>query len=453
MALTTMKSTFSPALENKKIYLCINNSDQILLESPPKPKITASSVSGSLKMHEFNIDIEDFKFNVTYFSYIDRLEVYVNHDSDINVDILSENEKTIHAQKTKIRASLFDTYTPTLGYTQKTKKTLSLIKAYANKNILPLIVVGTDTKFESYIVDTFKDIHFLDLSLLHFTSNKATREQIELNNEGKKRDDKEKLPKKEYEKIKILDNIIDFFLLLKDREYVIPTIRISLADNASLEYAKAINTLNAHFKKIALRIEIKKKNIKNLKSYLLPLASKLTDVYLILEIEPQKIKELHDELIEIKSITDDTQIILLGDNISKRDSIQDNKDIRVANQSLIAFKNLQSYHDNLIYADYCGLEKDTAVEPNGFLAQTAKIFYIDSNNLDEFYIRRERTSLNTWTSAMERLQNHINSTKPKEIIMSHCEACNDILSKLTTFSLGDIKENCIIHNGISISMA
>lgn len=452
MALMTMKSTFSPALGNKKIYLCIN-SDKILLETPPKPKLTASSILGSLKMHEFNIAIEDIKFNIMYFSYIDRLEIFVNHDSDINIDILSENEKIIDAQKTKIRTSLFDTYSPTLGYTQKTKRTLFLMKAYANKNILPLLVIGTDTKFESYIGDVFKDTHFLDLSLLHVTSNKASREQIELNNEGKKRDDKEKLPKKEYEKVKILDNVVEFFLLLKNREYVIPTIRISLSDNASLEYAQAVNILSANFKKIALRIEVKKVNIKNLKSYLLPLASKLADVYLILEVEPQKIRELHDELTEIKNITNDTQIVLLGDNICKRDSIQDNKDIRVANQSLIAFKNLQNYHDNLIYADYCGLEKDTAVDPNGFLARTAKIFYIDPNNLDEFYIRRERTSLNTWTSAMEQLQSHINSTKPKEIILSHCEACNDILSKLTTFSLGDIKENCIIHNGISISMA
>lgn len=452
MTLASIKTIFPPVLTPKKI--CINfASNNLSLEEPPKPKLTASSVLGSLKTHEYKVVDKDINFEIIYHSYIDRLEVFVSYDSIVSINVTSKDEEPIDIQITEVRASLFDTYIPTLGYTQKTKRSVSLIKAYANKNIFPLLVIGTDTKFESYVQDDFKDKHFLDLSLLHLTSNQEIRDAVESRNVGKKREDKEKLPKKEYEKTKTWEDVAKFYNLIKDKKHVIPTARITLSKSASITYAKAMTQLFENFNKLALRIDIKDKKIENLKSYLLPLASKLSNIYIILEVDPQDIGKIHDELTEIKSIASELQVILLSENIYDRNGIQDNKDIYTSNQSLVAFKNLQNYHENLIYSDYCGFEKDTSVGPTGFLARTAKIFYINPNNLDEFYIRRERTPLNTWTSAMQNLQIHIGSQKPKEIIYSHCESCKDILTKSTTFSLGDMKENCVIHNSISIAMA
>jgi hypothetical protein len=55
--------------------------------------------------------------------------------------------------------------------------------------------------------------------------------------------------------------------------------------------------------------------------------------------------------------------------------------------------------------------------------------------------------------AMDSLQGYIAVAGLSAIHAGHCEACDDILTKISRFTLGDMKENCIIHNGISIAMA
>ncbi|MDQ7083851.1 MAG: hypothetical protein Q9M36_02510 [Sulfurovum sp.] len=54
---------------------------------------------------------------------------------------------------------------------------------------------------------------------------------------------------------------------------------------------------------------------------------------------------------------------------------------------------------------------------------------------------------------MDKLQAHLVNPKLPYIQKEHCEACYDIATKISRFSLGDMKENCVIHNGISIAMA
>jgi len=455
MALKSLKTIFPPALVAKKIILKVGSSE-IELQQPSKPKLTASSVLNSLNIQEFKEEVGDINFNIMYYSYIDRLEVIVNCSADVDLEVVSQNEEAIESKMNKIEASLFDTYVPVVGYTQKTKNSILLMKSYANKNIMPLLVVGSDNRFDKYLSDNFIDNHFLDLSLLHLTTNQLQRDEVALFNQGKKREDKQKMPPREYAKIESWDDIKHFYNRLVDKsEHVIPTIRISLSQSASMMYAKAVSSLSKDFNKLALRINPNQRDMKHLKSYLLPLASDLENVFIILEVaNGQDIKLTHEEISAIETLSGEVSIMLLSENINARDEIiKDNIDIYAENQALVKFKNLQNYHGDLIYADYCGFEKDTSVEPTGYPARTAKIFYINFHNLDQFYIRRERDPSNSWVNAMENLQSHINASCPKEINIEHCEACKDILTKTTNFSLGDMKENCIIHNGISIAMA
>lgn len=452
MALKSLKKVFTPALGAKKLFLIIDGNSIELETLPPSPKLSASSVLNSLVIIEFIQD--DIK--IMYYSYADRLEVMLNYDADIDLDITVENEEALQESIADIVTSLIDVYIPTIGYTQKTLRSISLMKAHANKTIMPMLVVGTDAKLEAYQDESILDTHFLDLCLLQKTSNSERREELHSFNLSKEKDEaRAKIPPKMYEKLHADNAYIDYYLSISNFANVIPVIRAKLIDIASLAYAQDIAKLRTIFTRICLRIEAGREDIKHLTSYLLPLADILEHTYIVLEENSTELKDTHQELIEIEKISGDLKIVFLSKNILSRDAdrLVDNTDTTYNNNALINFKNLQPYHPELIYADYCGFEKDTAVDPNGFPARTARIFYNCIENIDHYYLRRERASTNTWMDAMDLLQTYITITNPPAIQPGHCEACDDILTKASRFTLGDIKENCIIHNGISIAMA
>jgi hypothetical protein len=446
----SLKSTYEPYLEEKETFIVIDGTSHAV-KPPQKPKISASTVLGTLKDYEFNIEIAGIDIEIRYFSYIDRLEVFINHNEDIEIQFSLADINPLEEFIKPVSTSLFERYTPVFGYTQKSKRSISLMKSHSNKTILPMLVVGTDSKFEHYKQDNLKDSHFLDLSLLYITSNKEEREEVSLFNEGKKRDDKKPMPSKIYEKVKSYSIIDSFFIQLQEKKHVIPTLRISLEHAASLYFAQAISKLLLQFNKVAIRITLEDKNFSNLQSFLLAISNDLNRLYLIIESDGEDLKNEHKDLLLVQKLSDKIEIIYLCENIKNRNSIKDNEDTTTYNQSIISFKNLQPYHPKLNYADYCGFEKDTSVEPGGFLARTAKIFYSNILNIDEYLIRRERASTNNWGDAMDLLQDHIK--KYFKIDKNHCEACLDIDTKSSRFTLGDIKENCIIHNGICIAKA
>ncbi len=454
MGLKSLKKLFTPVLMQKKISLMIEKIEY-KLESPPSPKLSASTVLNSLIIYEYSFtDYKDSTIKVMYYSYADRLEVILNYDIEEDINIVVENEEASFETFEDITTSLFDRYIPVLGYTQKTVRSISLMKAHANKIITPMIVVGTDVKLETYINETMPDIHFLDLCRLHRTSNIAERMDVQAYNESKNKEQpRRKMPPREYEKLDLEYDYINYYLSIPDKNKIIPVIRIKLSDSASLDYAKKISQLSIEFKKVSLRIETDRENIAHIKSYLLPLASTLENVYIVLEEKDDDLKNTHNEIMALEKLSEDLKIIYLAKNINSIGSLTDNKDTLRDNSSLIKFKNLQPHHNELIYADYCGFEKDTAVEPTGFPARTARIFYTNIRNIDQYYLRRQREASNAWIDAMDSLQTHIVNPKLPYIQKEHCEACYDISTKTSRFSLGDMKENCVIHNGISIAMA
>ena len=446
----SLRITYEPYLNEKDTYIIIDGTPATI-DSPQKPKITASSVLGTLKDSEFNVEIEGVDIEIRYFSYIDRLEVIVNHNSDKDILFELNDVEPLEERIKPVSTSLFEKYTPVFGYTQKSKRSISLMKSHSNKTMLPMLVVGTDSKFEHYKQDNLKDSHFLDLSLLYITSNKEERDEVSLFNEGKKRDEKRPMPSKIYEKVQSYSTIESFFMQLQEKKHIIPTLRISLDHTASLYFAQAISKLLQEFNKVAIRITIEDKDFSNLQSFLLAISNDLNRLYLIIESDGEDLKSEHKDLTLVQNLSDEIEIIYLCENIKNRNTVKDNEDTTTYNQSIISFKNLQPYHPKLNYADYCGFEKDTSVEPGGFLARTAKIFYTNILNIDEYLIRRERASTNNWGDAMDLLQEHIK--KHFRIDKNHCEACLDIETKSSRFTLGDIKEDCIIHNGICIAKA
>lgn len=449
MGLKSLKKVFSPALGPKKVFLTIDGNVVEVNTLPPMPKLSACTVLNSLVILEFTQN--DIK--MSYYSYADRLEIMLNYDTDIDLDIMIENEEASMEHIHEISTSLTDIYVPTVGYTQKTPRSISLMKAHSNKTIMPMLVVGSDSRLEGYEEDALEYPHFLDLSLLQETSNTDKREEAQRFNDTKDKEEaREKIPPRKYKKLDSDNEYIDYYLSLSNT-YHIPVIRTRLTTTASIDYAIDIARLRTQYTKICLRIEAERENIKHLTSYLLPLADMLENTYIALEENSKELIDTHNELKEIETISNDLNIIYLGKNIFSIDKLTDNTDTAYDNHALTTFKNLQPFHPELIYADYCGFEKDTAVDPVGFPARTARIFYNCIENIDKYYLRRERASSNTWMDAMDSLQTYIALAGLPAIQRGHCEACDDILTKTSRFTLGDMKENCIIHNGISIAMA
>ena len=148
----SLKITYEPYLNEKDTYIIIDGTS-VTIDSPQKPKITASSVLGTLKDSEFNVEIEGVDIEIRYFSYIDRLEVIVNHNSDKDILFELNDVEPLEERIKPVSTSLFEKYTPVFGYTQKSKRSISLMKSHSNKTILPMLVVGTDSKFEHYKQD------------------------------------------------------------------------------------------------------------------------------------------------------------------------------------------------------------------------------------------------------------------------------------------------------------
>ena len=279
----SIKIIFEPYLQTKETKLIVDGNAKTITP-PSKPKLTASSVLGTLIDDEFNEEVEGVDIEVRYFSYIDRLEVIINHNTDKEVLFTLEDAEPLEERIKPVSTAMFDKYIPVFGYTQKSKRSISLMKSYANKTIIPMLVVGTDAKFEHYKEDNLKDSHFLDLSLLHITSNAQERESISTFNQGKTRAQKRSMPPRTFEKADTF-SIENFFIQLQEKKHIIPTLRVSLCAPASLHFAQSISKLLQEFNKVAIRISIKEKDFAHLQSYLLAVSNDLNRLYIIVECD------------------------------------------------------------------------------------------------------------------------------------------------------------------------
>jgi len=446
MALASIRRIYKSALLPKKFTLIDKNNEEIEINSPPRPKMNAKTVLASLVIAEHNIVYKGNSISLTYYSYADKLEVIYSVDSLLGLDIKC-SEMPINEYIEEYGSSLFDYYVPTVGYTQKTRKTLSLITTQSNKTIVPMIVIGTDAKLENYIQDNFQYSHFLDLNLLHETTN--THERIKIETYNRQNKDRQKMPQKEFGEL-FIEDIIPYYLNINNSN-VIPVLRITTNHKASLNDAKNINKLINKFGSIALRINKNRDSFEDIESYLLPISNQLGKTHILLEENLSNKNNEINEIAYLNYLSNELQIVFLGENLVN--NLEENTDNIIKNNSLFLFKSLQDTFPKLIYGDYCGFEKDTAVSPNGFPAKTARLFYINPDNIDEIIMRRERSGNNAWVGSMDSLQSYLSTSRPSYIKESHCEACSDIFNRITRFSLGDIKENCIIHNGTCNAMA
>ncbi|MDQ7083852.1 MAG: hypothetical protein Q9M36_02515 [Sulfurovum sp.] len=271
MGLKSLKKIFSPVLMQKKILLSIKGKEYELKEAP-RPKLSASTVLNSLIQDEYNFtEYKDLSITVMYYSYVDRLEVILNYDSEEDIDIIVENEEAISEVLEDVTTSLFSQYIPVLGFTQKTVRSISLMKAHANKIITPILVVGTDVKFETYIKESIPNLHFLDLCRLYKTSNREERDKVTAYNKTKtKEQPRHKMPPQEYEALAFEYDYVNYYLQISDKSKIIPIIRTKIIESASLDYARNISKLSREFNKVAIRVETDRENIEHIKSYLLP---------------------------------------------------------------------------------------------------------------------------------------------------------------------------------------
>jgi hypothetical protein len=445
-----IKQTYTFAFFNNKIFHIYNNGFFHLLPSPPLPNVSVKTLLHSLVTEEHDINYNNYDFKLIYYSYAHKLEVVLFMDDTCNFTIGSKEEEPIDEIIEEVLNPLFDVYIPTLGYTKNTSRTISLMSTHSNKVIMPMIVVGTDIKLDNYMEDNLSMSHFLDLGLIQASINLNERIQIAESNKGKARNQKIKLPKRIFSKIE-KSKIYEYYLNLKNINFIIPVYRIDVNQKASLEDAENILSLLNRFKKIAFRVNKKRNEINNLESYLLSVANNLDDVYILLEENLKNKKSENNDLMYIDNLSKKIKLAFIGEHVVS--NIDENENIISKDHSFIFFKNLQQSFPNLMYGDYCGFEKDTAVASLPIIATTARLFYTDPDNIEQYIVRRQRDESNDWKPALNTIQLYIQENKPKHIQLSHCEACRDILTGAIKYALGPIKENSIIHNGICKSRA
>ena len=323
MALISTRRIYKTALIPKEFRL-IDGEEKLTLPSPPRPKMKAKTVLASLEISENTIEYKNTEISLTYYSYADKLEIIFTKDSSLNIDI-DCNEKPLEQFTEEHNSALFDFYIPTMGYTLKTKKTISLINSQSNKTILPMIVIGTDTKLEHYISEDFTYTHFIDLSLLHETTNEDERNKVEEYNKNKlKSEVRRKMPQREYQEL-FFDDILPYYQSVsKSKNNVIPVLRISVQSKATLSDAKYILNLLDTFGEIALRVNKHRDSIDNIESFLLAISNRLNKTYIILEENLEKRNSEIDEIAQINYLSKDIKVVFLGEN--KVNELDENKD-------------------------------------------------------------------------------------------------------------------------------
>lgn len=432
--------------------------DEIYSTKVPLPDFSADTISETQEsiIHKFD-DRDDLNYelilnvefgSITYDLYCDE------YLENCIVNLETDSDESSVAEK-----SYINTYVPLIKYTQKTKELVdkTLSNAY-NKDIFPLIDVRKEKNIEKYLNDNFKIPHFLDLCDLSIVVNEEEREKIKkYKKEHRGEENLPNLPPEE-EVSAYQELIINYYIKLKEKLEFIPVCRINTESPPTLEYFKNVTDLLATFSSVAIRVISHKNFILNIQSYLAPFINILENSYIIIEFSGINDKEERNIINNMISLNTGIQIIY-----TKETTDFQNYTIHINKKNIFPNTSLSSYIDRLSdcsnkiwYSDYCGYDRDTAVDYVIGMKPSASLYLLDKNDALQILILKIKESSERGTAAWSKSMNflieiiHSGKLDKKFLDKDHCEACYE-LSTLEKQTLASAKFLSMLHNCITIA--
>lgn len=444
---------------NEQTRLIVKKDDnEIYSTKVPLPDFSADTISETQEsiIHKFD-DSDDLNYelvlyvefgSVTYDLYCDE------YQENCIVNLITDSEEFSVQEK-----SYINTYVPLIKYTQKTKELVDKTLSNAsNKDIFPLIDVRKEKNIEKYINDNFSIPHFLDLCDLSIVINEQEREDIKkYKKEHRGENNLPDLPPEE-EISAFKEQIINYYIKLIEKKDFIPVCRINTQSPPSLEYYKNAAKLLKHFETVAIRIVNHDNFILNIQSYLAPFINTLENSYIIIEFSGINDKEERSIINSMISLNTGIQIIYAKETTDFQNyKIHINKKNVFPNTSLSSFiDRLGDCSNNIWYSDYCGYDRDTAVDYVIGMKPSASLYLLDKNDALQILILKIKESTERGTAAWSKSMNslismiHLGKVDKKFLDINHCEACHE-LSTLNKQTLASAKFLSMLHNCITIA--
>lgn len=440
-------SEISVVVDGVEVFLC----------KIPSFDTSAVSVKDSVveEVHKFE-DANDVSFELLITSSLKGIEYQLFCDDmidDIIVNITETGDSLPSASTTSINA-----YVPLIKYTNKTVDLLANIIPKANKDVLPLIDIRKEKQISKYEKDNFYFPHILDLCDLHFVSNQAHRDAVKLERKTNKTNPPE-IPDEQEQKVSSED-ILKHYIRLKEKFLFVPTCRIDTALAPTLEYGKYADTLLEHFDRVVLRVMGSKDFEKNIQSYLMKFSSILKDSYILIEfhgIKPQREREIIQYLSALKT---DITIVYAKETTNYAEHT-----ISLNHLNVFPNTSLSGYYDRvadadsgLLYADYCGYDRDTATEFVIGMKPNASLYLLANDDAMDIIILKikhpsERGTAKWKLSAKMLIDEYIRIGKvgSRFLDASHCNACQEILS-VSSLTLAQAKYLSMLHNATTLAI-
>lgn len=432
--------------------------EEIYSAKVPLPDFNADTISETQEsiIHKFD-DSDDLSYelvlyvefgSVTYDLYCDEYfeNCIVNLETDS--DEFSVSEK-----------SYINTYVPLIKYTQKTKELVyKTLSNASNKDIFPLIDIRKEKNIEKYLNDNFRIPHFLDLCDLSIVVNEQEREKIKkYKKEHRGEADLPELPQEE-EISAYQELIINYYIKLKEKLEFIPVLRINTEFPPDFEYYKNVTNLLNCFKSVSIRVINHKNFIVNIQSYLAPFINILESSYIIIEFSGINDKEERNIINNMISLNTGIQIVY-----AKETTDFQNYTIHINKKNIFPNTSLSSYIDrlgdcsnNIWYSDYCGYDRDTAIDYVIGMKPSASLYLLDKNDALQILILKIKESSErgtaAWSKSMNLLIEIIHSGKVDKNFLdkNHCEACYELFT-LSKQTLASTKFLSMLHNCITIA--
>lgn len=432
--------------------------NEIYLTNLPLPDFNADSISETQEsiIHKFN-DNDDLSYelilyvefgSITYDLYCDE------YQENCVVNLITDSDEFSIQEK-----SYINTYVPLIKYTQKTKELIDkTISNASNKDIFPLIDIRKEKNIDKYINDNFLIPHFLDLCDLNVVTNEDEREKIKKYKKEHRGEENLPVLPPEEEESAYREQIINYYIELEKNLSFVPICRISTKYPSNLEYYKNATKLIEYFKSIAIRVVDHENFILNIQSYLAPFLNILDNSYIIIEFSGINDKEERSIINNMLSLNTGIQIVYAKETTDYQNyKIHINKKNVFPNTSLSSFiDRLGDCSNNIWYSDYCGFDRDTAVDYVIGMKPSASLYLLDKNDALQILILKIKESSErgtaAWSKSMSLLIDIIHSGKidKKFLDKNHCEACNE-LSILNKQTLASAKFLSMLHNCITIA--
>ena len=440
-------SEISVVVDGTEIFIC----------KIPSFDTSAVSVKDSVveEVHKFE-DTNDVSFELLLSSSLKGIEYQLFCDDmieNIIVNITETGDSLPSASSTSINA-----YVPLIKYTNKTVDLLANIIPKANKDVLPLIDIRKEKQISKYEKDNFYFPHILDLCDLHFVANQAHRDAVKLERKTNKTNPPE-IPDEQEQKVSN-DDIVKHYVKLKEKLLFIPTCRIDTKLPPTLEYGKYADSLLEHFDRVVLRVMGFKDFETNIQSYLMKFSSILKDSYILIEfhgIKPLREKEIIQYL---SSLSTGITIIYAKETTNYAEHT-----INLNHLNIFPNTSLSGYYDRvadadseLLYADYCGYDRDTATEFVVGMKPNASLYLIANDDAMDILILKikhpsERGTAKWMLSSQMLISDYVKSgvVSGRFLDASHCNACQEILS-VSSLTLAQAKYLSMLHNATTLAV-